>query len=581
MLKELRLQNFRCFSDHTVPLRARSIVVGRNNAGKSTVVDALRLLSLVTSRYQALPFRPPPKRGSLPKREVGVSPSLEGLDFNLENLFHRYGEPPAVITARFDNDVIVKIYVEPNAAIHAVIYDTQANIIDTRARALALHLNPVAIMPQVAPVARDEKVLSSDYVRRNLSSSLAPIHFRNQLYLFQQHMNAFCALAEESWPGLQVQDISTSGPITDKSLHLIVRDDNYVAEVATMGHGLQMWLQTMWFLARTPPNATVILDEPDVYMHPDLQRRLIRHLRDRFRQTVVTTHSIEIVSEVSPEDILIVDRRQPQSRFATSLPAVQRIVNHVGSVHNLQLARLWNARQCILVEGNDFQLLCEFYDALFPGNPDGLATTPNMSIGGWGGWHYAVGSSMLLKNAGGENIRVYCILDSDYHTDQQKSERHAQAKEHGVNLYIWSRKEIENYLLVPSVIQRVIATRAAKRVTPPNEQEVLAQLQSICDELKDEIFDAIATELLAQNRGLGQGGANKRARSILDDRWKSNEDRLSIISGKAALSRLSHWSQEQFGVSLTASAIARSFKTNEVPQDMRTVLEAIANSSPL
>lgn len=581
MLKDLRLQNFRCFSDHTVPLRERSIVIGRNNAGKSTLVDALRLVAIVASRYQALHFRSPPKWGDLPKREVGLAPSLDGMDFNVENLFHRYGDPPAIITATFTSGVRIRIYVGPEAALHAVIYDAAGRIVTTRGAALGLSLNAVAIMPQVAPLAREEKILSTEHVRRNLFSSLAPLHFRNQLHLLREHLPGFRTLAEDSWPSLQVRDLTVIGPATDRSLRLMVRDESYVAEVGTMGHGLQMWLQTIWFLSRMPNTATVILDEPDVYMHPDLQRRLIRYVRDRFRQTVVTTHSVEIVSEVPSDDILIVDRRQSQSRYATSLPAVQRMVDHVGSVHNLQLARLWSARRCLLVEGDDFQVLCDLYDAFFPDDRDGLATSPNMSIGGWGGWNYAVGSSMLLKNAGGENIRVYCILDSDYHTPEQINERLAQAESHQVDLHIWSRKELENYLLVAPVIARTIAARAALRVVPPTEAEVATQLSAICDHLRDDVFDAIATEIRAHNRELGQGGANKLARTFLDDRWKTPDGRLAVIPGKTALSRLSQWCQEQFAVSLNPSAIARQFRAKDFAPELQSVLQAIASCASL
>ncbi len=47
----------------------------------------------------------------------------------------------------------------------------------------------------------------------------------------------------------------------------------------------------MWFVARTRGYATVILDEPDVYMHADLQRKLIRLLRNRYPQIVIAaTH---------------------------------------------------------------------------------------------------------------------------------------------------------------------------------------------------------------------------------------------------------------------------------------------------
>ena len=119
-------------------------------------------------------------------------------------------------------------------------------------------------------------------MRKNISSPLAPRHFRNQLRLLSQRSayRDFRELAEASWPGLQVRALRGARGGIGAELFLGIRDRDFVAEVARMGHGLQMWLQTMWFLARTPPTASVVLDEPDVYMHPDLQRRMIRLVRD-------------------------------------------------------------------------------------------------------------------------------------------------------------------------------------------------------------------------------------------------------------------------------------------------------------
>ena len=107
-----------------------------------------------------------------------------------------------------------------------------------------------------------------------------------------------------------------------------------------MGHGLQMWLQTMWFIARTSRNNTVVLDEPDVYMHPDLQRRLIRHLRSVRPQVIVATHSTRILSETDPTNVLVIDRTAPEAAYSTSLPAVQKLLEHIGSAQNIQLTRL-------------------------------------------------------------------------------------------------------------------------------------------------------------------------------------------------------------------------------------------------
>ena len=191
MLTNIRLQNFRCFSDHSIPFRQCTIIVGRNNAGKSTLVDALRIVSLVTARYRTLPFRDPPRWGDLPRREIGISPSLSTIEFNSQNLFHRYGEAPAVITASFHNNATAKIYVGPEAQIHAVITAPDGSLVRTRAIAAEGLLPRLEIMPQVAPVHKSETILEPDYVRRNLSSTLASHHFRNQLNVLSDRLPRF------------------------------------------------------------------------------------------------------------------------------------------------------------------------------------------------------------------------------------------------------------------------------------------------------------------------------------------------------------------------------------------------------
>ena len=578
MLTKLHLQNFHCFENHTIPIRPCTIIVGRNNAGKSTIVDALRLVSIVTSRYQALHYSKPPNWGDIPRREIGVSPSIKGMEFNAQNIFHRYGEPPAVITAHFENGAAIKIYVGLEAHLHAVIFSPDGSVVrDNRAAKKRGLLPKVEIMPQVAPLEKNEYILGADYVRANLSSAIAPKHFRNQLNLLQSFLPSFRTLAEETWHGLQVKNLSGSGGKHGDLLSLMIRNEDYVAEVATMGHGLQMWLQTMWFLARIDPSATVILDEPDVYMHPDLQRRLLRYLRNSRKQLLVTTHSVEIMSEVTPEETLVIDRRHEESQFASSFPAVQKILEHVGSAQNVQLARLWNARKCILVEGTDFRIISDLFDVLYPEDQDGLSLLPNMSIGGWGGWQYAIGSSMLLRNSGGEHIAVYCLFDSDYHTTAQKANRYQDAKRVDVQLHIWQRKEIENYLISPNAIQRLINSRIARRTTIPTLEEINLKLEDIFTTLKDEAFDAISAELLAETRGLGAGGANKNARIVLDEAWKSYEGRSSIVSGKSVLSQLSYWAQEQFGVSMTPAAIARAMLSSDIPPEMIAIIKTIAS----
>ena len=574
MLCELKLQNFRGFADHRLPLKNLTVIVGKNNAGKTTLVEALRLLSVVVSRYKNLTYRQPPAWTDLPQREYGVAPSLRNLEINFQGIFHRYDPPPANIEGIFSNGSSVSIYLYENEEIHAVIKDSKNNIIKDKNQARQAELPLVSIMPQVAPVQLTEKILTRDYVQSAMSSSLASLHFRNQLNLLYKFFQKFQKVVEETWSGVQVVDLDGRGKLPNSQLHLHIRNEDFVGEIGLMGHGLQMWLQTMWFLTRSDGSKTIILDEPDVYMHPDLQRNVIRFLRDKFPQTILTTHSIEIMSEVDPENILIVDKAQEKSDFATSLPAVQRVTNNIGSVHNVHLARLWSSRRFLLLEGKDIKFLKHFQDILFPKSNIPIETIPSMEIGGWGGWNYAIGSSMTLQNAMGENIQIYCILDRDYHTQEEIKERYQKAKEQKINLQIWSQKEIENFLLLPSVVHRYISNRVAKRTSPPNLQEVEDEIERLAWDMEEDVFDTLSNEYLARNRKKGSRGSNREAREYMKP-YRDNGSIVPIVSGKSFLSKLSSWSQSEFSVQINSTSLIKEFHKSDIHTEMKHVITAI------
>ena len=82
MIKQLDISNFRCYERSTVFINGKSILVGRNNAGKSTMIEALMIISSVTRKYKTLRFTAPPEW--VPReRNNGVSIKAyvgEGLD---------------------------------------------------------------------------------------------------------------------------------------------------------------------------------------------------------------------------------------------------------------------------------------------------------------------------------------------------------------------------------------------------------------------------------------------------------------------------------------------------------------------
>ena len=167
----------------------------------------------------------------------------------------------------------------------------KVDYISTRGQATKLEIVQVSILPQISPLRREEKVLNKEYVRQNISTDLASIHFRNQLSILYQYFPKFTQMAEQSWPGLRIRELTGRNGLPGEKLSLLVQDSGFVAEVGWMGSGLQMWLQIIWFIARTPCESVVVLDEPDVYMHPEQQAKMIFLLRERFRQCLLSTHS--------------------------------------------------------------------------------------------------------------------------------------------------------------------------------------------------------------------------------------------------------------------------------------------------
>lgn len=332
-------------------------------------------------------------------------------------------------------------------------------------------------------------------------------------------------------------------------------------------------MQIMWFLARCKNTSTIILDEPDVYMHADLQRKLIRLLRNDFKQVIIATHSIEIMSEVEPENILVIDRKNTKSIYTSDFSAVQRTLLNIGSIHNIALARLWSAKKFLIVEGKDIDMLKRIQNTLYKQTKEPFDSIPQMAIGGWGGWGRAVGSKLMLKNAGEESIVTYCILDRDYHTEEELSEKHDEAEKNDINLKIWEKKEIENYLIVPTAIKRIIEAGSSFVVSTGEIEE---KINEFAEEMKGDYLDLLMDKIHINQRRSGKflepSTARKRAEEQLQNEW---ENKLSIVSGKTLIKKINIWTNDAFNVSLNPNRLAQELLDIEIPTEIKNVITDI------
>lgn len=557
MIKQISITNFRCYEQSTITFNGTSILVGRNNAGKSTMIEALKIISSVTRKYKTLRFIAPPEWVDN-EESYGVSPSVENMNISDRGIFHMYGNPPAIIEAIFSNGTSIKAYVGEYLNIFAVIIDEGGCYIRNSKEAKNVEIPVIEVLPQISAVMDTERIIKKATVDGNKATRLASRNFRNQLYYYNDAFPMFRNLVEATWEGLKVSPIETAYVNDGQVLQFYERVHNFEAEIAWMGHGLQMWIQTMWFVSQCSPNAIVVLDEPDVYMHADLQRRLVRLISPMFSQLVIATHSLEIIEEVTSDSIIPVDSTKKTIRPIGNDTPLQFLTKHLGSTFNIDLARIFISSQFVFWDGDDNsrKILSAFQSVLYPQDLHPLINLPKAFIDGWNEWEKV---TMLadLFNSNQMNMEVFCVLNSEYHTQNEIMRLHNDANSHNINLCIWQKKEIENYAIHHNSIFRYILNNKLKGII--TEEKLDDVMHGIAKDMKDDLIKF----------------SIEKSENSMSDIFQENDNSYDIISGKEFFNILSIWTQEEFDITISARQVIPYFQREEVPSEIRDVINTI------
>lgn len=311
MIKSLKLTNFKGFDKHTVEFQPFSVVVGHNNAGKSSAFEALRIVATVAKKLLTYKFFDSPDWAD--DCQMGISPKLDEINLKRETIFYKYSEPPATIKATFENGAKIFVHLGPDEKIHAQAMTPKGHQVNSRLLARSCEFAPIFILPQISPLLDTETALRKPYVQKCIDTQLSSRHFRNQIRYMYEHFDDFRNLFQRTWDSISIAEFDDPNAYYEDELFLMLREEGFVAEVSNFGHGLQMWLQIVWFLARTDSQSIVILDEPDVYMHPQQQQRMIELLRGRFKQCILSTHAPGILNHCHEEEILRLHRKLEKS----------------------------------------------------------------------------------------------------------------------------------------------------------------------------------------------------------------------------------------------------------------------------
>lgn len=568
MLKSLELENYRCFEKTKVIFKDIVIIAGKNNAGKSTMIEALRMVAYacrksIKTNYQTAPFGL-----EISQQLKGIKIDVDKLKIDLRGIIHFYDESKyAVIKAEMNNGCKVVVKLNHSNAF-AVIYDAKGNNIKTKVAALANNLNCISILPQIGLIKENEKLLERSTIENSQDTYLSSRHFRNEILLHKSEFwNEFKQLVEETWHGLELDDLRYDFTETDY-IQLYVRDESFTSEIGFMGSGLQMWLQIMWFLCRTKENETVILDEPDVYMHPDLQLRLYHLITERYPQVIIATHSVEILSEAEPKNVVVLEKESRRLRYANSMKAVQTLIDNMGGIQNLSIIRLGTIKKCLFVEGDDLKLLKKL-TKIISKKSDRLELLPTVTLYGFCNWEETLGASKLFQMETKGEIKCYCIIDSDYYPQEELDKIRNRAVEGGLNLHIWNKKELENYFIIPRAIFRLTGLEMDKY------DDFLLRFDSLLDSKKEDIIYKYADQIRRYNLQWEPSTCHRKASSFVEEKWTSIEKKLSLVSGKEFIKEINAWMRAEYKVSCSLDKICSKIKAEEIDSEIYEVIDRL------
>ena len=570
MIKKMTLKNYRCFEDYTINFKDETLIVGENNAGKSTIIEALRIISVTANKlFKNRQYINANDSLNIPKNIRGFNLNLDAYKVDLRSIVYFYKENiNAEIIAEFENNVIFKIYLNPEC-VFATIYNKSGENIKSITNAKKMNENDlkVNIMPHLNLIREKEKKLATETIERDQYTYLSSLHFRNEILLYKNdYFLKFKNIAEKIWNGLCIDDVEYSSD-NDEVLFWI-KDNQFTSELGLMGSGLQMYLQIIWFIAKTGSGATIILDEPDVYLHPNLQKKIFNYIKSMNTQIIIATHSVELISEADFKNVFQIDKTRRIQRYSNGLSNVQNIVEKIGSVQNMSLLRLGLSKKCIFVEGLDMKLLNKFYKILYPEKIELLSDLPIIELGSFTRYEQALGVSKLFYKETEGNFKCICILDRDYRMENELNRIKKNAEDAHLNLHIWERKELESYLINPNVLYKFIKDNVSY-------EDFINGLNYALDSFYYELMDQYSNAIHEVDRSKNIQTTNQEARLYIDARWDSLDKKLRLINGKNLLSFIIKYMKGQYKVSINENKILDKFSVEDVDKEIKNVIDSI------
>ena len=569
MITRLTLRNFKSVGAQIYDFTQFDLLVGRNNSGKSTVLQALAIwqfcvdefhrskrsgskgIQMVLPNFTALPV---PEFNLLWKdrtdRQWPLVNGIKKQEYILISIRVEWLRPTGM-----SNSFGVELRYHSPQTIYAIPGDGWAKF---RACEEQGDLPRIAYVPPFSGLEPTEKSLDVSPIRQQVGKGQPGSVLRNLLLRVcpspprgadgriikgYSHPPAdWQELASiiERWFDVKILEPKYD---TAKDVYITVeyrqRGKDY--DIIAGGSGFHQTLTLLAFLYGYQPT-TILLDEPDAHLHVNLQREILDYFRrkslERNIQFLIATHAEEFARGVDASQIISLLSQVPKR--IQSAPDVLRAM---AEVSNEDIARLMTSPYILYVEGeSDERILRAWADQCGAQVAMDKVCFKSMDGGGKENMktradeHFAA-LKQIIPEVSRLMLFDFDNTDIAFHPEPGNPA-----------LAEWKRKNIENYLLVPNAWKR-----AALRQMECGEDDLFAQ----------PVLEAIDEFFAAQNLTLPPG---KTWRNVTANVFSVVDGKRILFENNDSLFHQLHNGSPS--MKILREQIALSMTTDEIHEDV-------------
>jgi predicted ATPase len=455
MLTSLNISNFKRFGEVEIELGQTVVLVGPNNSGKTTVLQALMLWAAgirdvfdwqnaVLQGYKATINRldltsvPVPAIESLWKNLRTENGKSVPLKVSVSGINQPSGEQSA---SRWSISLIFT-YANPES-IDCLLESDEIGSMDV------FSVPPIVMLPPLSGLALQEDRLERGSIQRRIGEGRTAEVLRNlcyQLYAANGEKDLWDKLVAQMKTLFGVDVLPPDYLASRGEIRMSYREANgIILDLSAAGRGMLQILLLLAYVYNNP-GAVLLLDEPDAHLEILRQRQVYQLLTDVAReqnaQIIAASHSEVILNEAADRDMVISLVGQPRRIDNNERSQLAKALKEIDPADYYQAEQTgW----VLYLEGStDLAILRAFAQQLQHAAVEALAK-PFV--------HYLHSNkpSKAQSHFQGLSVAMPDLVGLALFDRIPQGKLHSGT---GLIELAWQRREIENYLLQPDTLMR-------------------------------------------------------------------------------------------------------------------------------